>query len=63
VKLLLAKVNQTGTYYTNPNSKPKEQLRHCLLRIPPSEDIKMLIDYLRHVPPHVAVVINPDRIV
>ena len=63
VKLLLAKVNQTGTYYTNPNSKPKEQLRHCLLRIPPTEDVKMLIDYLRHVPPHVAVVINPDRIV
>lgn len=63
VKLLLAKANQTGTYYTNPNSKPGEQLRHCLLRLPPREDTKTLIDYLRHLPPHIAIVINPDRIV
>lgn len=63
VKLLLSKVSQTGTYYTNPNSKPNEQLRHCLLRLPTTTDTKTIIDYLRHVPPHIAITINPDRIV
>ncbi|MES2749307.1 MAG: hypothetical protein V4606_02860 [Patescibacteria group bacterium] len=63
IKKMLAMHNLTGSFYTNPHSKAKEQLRHCLLRLDPSVDTKDLIDTLRHVPPYVAITINPDRIV
>ena len=63
IKKMLAVHNLTGSFYTNPHSKAKEQLRHCLLRLEPNENITSLIETLRHLPPYVAITINPDRIV
>ncbi len=63
IKKMLATHNVPGSFYTNPHSKQKEQLRHCLLRLDPRLDTKDLIETLRHLPPYVAVTINPDRIV
>lgn len=63
IKKMLSLHSLSGNYYTNPNSKQTEQLRHCLLRLDPTLDTKPLIDTLRHLPPYVAVTINPDRIV
>jgi primosomal protein N' len=63
IKKMLATHNVAGNFYTNPHSKQKEQLRHCLLRLDPRLDTKDLIETLRHLPPYVAITINPDRIV
>ncbi len=63
IKKMLASHNLTGSFYTNPHSKAKEQLRHCLLRLDPAIDTTALIETLRHLPPYVAITINPDRIV
>jgi primosomal protein N' len=63
IKKMLAAHNVAGNFYTNPHSKQKEQLRHCLLRLDPRLDTNELIETLRHVPPYVAITINPDRIV
>jgi primosomal protein N' len=63
IKKMLVAHSVAGSFYTNPHSKKNEQLRHCLLRIDPSVDTKPLIETLRHLPPYVAVTINPDRIV
>ena len=63
IKKMLEVHSIPGAFYTNPHSKAKEQLRHCLLRVDPRLDIKALIETLRHLPPYVAVTINPDRIV
>ena len=63
IKKMLTAHNVSGSYYTNPNSKQKEQLRHCLLRLDPTLDTSALIETLRHLPPYVAITINPDRIV
>jgi primosomal protein N' (replication factor Y) len=63
IKKMLAVHSLSGNFYTNPHSKQKEQLRHCLLRLDPAIDTKLLIETLRHLPPYVAVTINPDRIV
>lgn len=63
IKKMLAAHNVAGNFYTNPHSKQKEQLRHCLLRLDPQFDTKDLIETLRHLPPYVAITINPDRIV
>jgi primosomal protein N' (replication factor Y) len=63
IKKMLSVHNITGTYYTNPHSKQKEQLRHCLLRLDPQLNTNDLVETLRHLPPYVAVTINPERIV
>ena len=52
-----------GQFYTNPNSTIHKPLRHCLLRIDNLTDNQTLIQSLRLLPPHIAVSINPDRIV
>jgi primosomal protein N' len=62
VKHLLAPVNTRAEYYTNPQSNPDKPIRHCLIRTDGSHDTH-LVEILRHLPPHVAVVVNPDRIV
>ena len=63
IKKILTPHNVPQSYYTNPHSKQKEQLRHCLIRLPVDYDTKALIETLRHLPPYIAITINPDRIV
>ncbi len=63
IKKILTRHNVPASYYTNPNSKSHTQLRHCLIRLAADFDTKELIDTLRHLPPHIAITINPDRIV
>jgi primosomal protein N' (replication factor Y) len=63
IKKMLASHNISGNYYTNPNSHGKTILRHCLLRLPPDFDTKPLTETLRHLPPYIAITINPERIV
>lgn len=53
----------TGHYYTNPQTTPPKHIRHCLIRHPATTDITPLIATLRQLPPHIAITINPDRIV
>jgi primosomal protein N' len=62
VKALLAPINVRAEYYTNPQSNPAKPIRHCLIRTGSTHDTH-LVEILRHLPPHVAVVVNPDRIV
>jgi primosomal protein N' len=63
IKKILTPHTVSASYYTNPNSKTKEILRHCLIRVPADFDIKPVIETLRHLPPYIAITINPDRIV
>ena len=63
IKKMLSTHNVAGNFYTNPHSKANQQLRHCLMRLDPMYDTSALIETLRHLPPYVAVTINPDRIV
>ncbi len=52
-------------YYTNPHSTPSHTLRHVLMRIKKSENdqLPLILDQVRHLPPYVKVEINPERIV
>jgi primosomal protein N' len=63
LKQQLAPLNITHEFYTNPHSQATKPIRHCLIRTTTGHDDTHLVEVLRHVPPHVAVVVNPDRIV
>ncbi|OGG89327.1 hypothetical protein A2592_02925 [Candidatus Kaiserbacteria bacterium RIFOXYD1_FULL_42_15] len=63
VQKLLAPLEIKGQFYTNPNSTIHKLLRHCLIRVPNLTDNQPLIQALRSLPPHIAISINPDRIV
>lgn len=63
IKQLIAPINPKAQFYTNPNSHSSKPIRHCLIRTAKSDNNTHLIEILRHLPPHVAVVVNPDRIV
>jgi primosomal protein N' len=63
LKQQLAPLNITHEFYTNPHSQATKPIRHCLIRTTTGHDNTHLVEVLRHVPPHVAVVVNPDRIV
>jgi len=76
LKTLLKAHENNLQFYTSPHSQPKEPIRHCLIRIPnhrvtttpllmaqPPSGFSTLIDQLRHLPPHITIMINPDRIV
>ncbi len=62
IKQLLTPINIEAEFYTNPQSNPQKPIRHCLIRVRHTKDTH-LVEILRHLPPHVAVVVNPDRIV
>ena len=63
IQKLLLPLAIRGQFYTNPNSTTHKPLRHCLIRITNPADNQPLIKILRTLPPHIAVSINPDRIV
>ena len=63
LKTLLTPTNVTTQFYTNPQSPSHKPIRHCLIRTSEGSPQHQLIEILRHLPPHVAVVVNPDRIV
>ncbi len=62
VKQLLLPLNIRAEYYTNPQSPADKPTRHCLIRTTGTTNTH-LVEVLRHMPPQVAVVVNPDRIV
>ncbi len=63
LKTLLAPLNVPTQCYTNPQSPSQKPIRHCLIRVSAGSDTTHLVEILRHLPPHIAVVVNPDRIV
>ncbi len=64
IKKALAIVNFKAEYYTNPHSKPKEPIRHCLIRgTNETAERNKLVEILRHLPPYISIMVNPDRIV
>jgi primosomal protein N' len=63
VKNLLTPFGIKGQFYTNPNSNSHKPLRHCLLRVKNLNENKPLIKALRTLPSHIAININPERIV
>jgi primosomal protein N' (replication factor Y) len=62
IKQALSPLPIKAEFYTNPQSTADKPTRHCLIRTKGSDDTH-LVEILRHLPPHVAVVVNPDRIV
>ncbi len=63
LKGMLTPVAINAEFYTNPNSVGDKPVRHCLIRTDTKTDTAPLVEILRHVPPFVTVVVNPDRIV
>ncbi len=63
IKRILTPTGHTGQFYTNPTSTPTEPLRHCLVRIATTDQLKTVVHTLRHLPPYILITINPDRIV
>ncbi len=49
-------------FYTNPQSRAALITRHCLIRTEGKMSAEKL-ESLRHLPPHITVTVNPDRIV
>jgi primosomal protein N' len=63
ITTVLKKLGHNPQCYTNPSTETTKPLRHCLVRITGNSVPAPLTDYLRHLPPHISVAINPDRIV
>jgi primosomal protein N' (replication factor Y) (superfamily II helicase) len=59
----LAPLPLATQYYTNPQSRTDKPMRHCLIRTLENNDDSPLIDILCHLPPHISITVNPDRIV
>lgn len=51
-------------YYSHPSSTSKKTVRHALMRVPNDQwPHQQLLGVLKHLPPYIAVEVNPDRIV
>jgi primosomal protein N' len=63
IKKALGTLPVTPQFYTNPQSPAQKPIRHCLIRMDRQTDTTHLVEILRHLPPHIAITVNPDRIV
>ncbi len=63
IKSTLGTLAVAPQFYTNPQSPAQKPIRHCLIRIDKHTDTTHLVELLRHLPPHIAITVNPDRIV
>lgn len=59
----LTELKLSAQYYTNPTTETHKPLRHGLIRITTPTIPEALIQFLRSLPPHITVAINPDRII
>ncbi len=63
IKQLLEPTKLPLQFYTNPQSHGQKSLRHCLIRVNKNTSPAHLVELLRHLPPYIAITVNPDRIV
>ena len=63
IKNALGSLAVAPQFYTNPQSPATKPIRHCLIRAEKTTDTTHLVEMLRHLPPQVAITVNPDRIV